>query len=120
MLIFLQPDHNMKSFTHRFRGLADPHIAVHGSFSVMVNYHAIGLYCTSRFGFVLHDPQEEASLKVSALVFTGDDVSSAKELEVSNTKKISIKSTSHTKDHRTSNWTGNEVERLSAVVSGYT
>jgi len=66
MLIFLQPDHNMKSFTHRFRGLADPHIAVHGSFSVMVNYHAIGLYCTSRFGFVLHDPQEEASLKVSA------------------------------------------------------
>lgn len=57
MLIFLQPDHNMKSFTHRFRGLADPHIAVHGSFSVMVNYHAIGLYCTSRFGFVLHDPQ---------------------------------------------------------------
>ena len=85
----------------------------------MVNYHAIGLYCTSRFGFVLHDPQEEASLKVSALVFTGDDVSSAKELEVSNTKKISIKNTSHTKDLRTSNWTGNEVERLSAVVSGY-
>merc|ERR1712072_731969 len=47
----------------------------------------------------------------------GDDVSSAKELEVSNTKKISIKNTSHTKDPRTSNWTGNEVERLSAVRS---
>jgi trehalose-6-phosphatase len=26
-----------------FRGLIDPHIAVHGSFSVMVNYHAIGM-----------------------------------------------------------------------------
>ena len=26
----------------QFRGLMDPHIAVHGSFSVMVNYHAIG------------------------------------------------------------------------------
>jgi len=49
----------------------DPHIAVHGSFSVMVNYHAIGLYFISRNGFVLHNPQEEASLKVSAFVLTG-------------------------------------------------
>lgn len=37
----------------------DPHIAVHGSFSVMVNYHAIGAYFTSRGGFALHNPQEE-------------------------------------------------------------
>lgn len=59
----------------QFRGLMDPHIAIHGSFSVMVNYHAIGLYCTSRFGFVLHDPQEEASLKVSAFVLAGDGMS---------------------------------------------
>lgn len=56
----------------QFRGLMDPHIAVHGSFSVMVNYHAIGLYFISRSGFVLHNPQEEASLKVSAFVLTGD------------------------------------------------
>ena len=55
----------------QFRGLMDPHIAVHGSFSVMVNYHAIGLYFISRNGFVLHNPQEEASLKVSAFVLTG-------------------------------------------------
>ena len=57
----------------QFRGLMDPHIAVHGSFSVMVNYHAIGLYFISRNGFVLHNPQEEASLKVSAFVLTGHD-----------------------------------------------
>jgi len=56
----------------QFRGLMDPHIAVHGSFSVMVNYHAIGLYFISRNGFVLHNPQEEASLKVSAFVLSGD------------------------------------------------
>ncbi|CAN0420392.1 unnamed protein product, partial [Laminaria digitata] len=43
----------------QFRGLMDPHIAVHGSFSVMVNYHAIGAYFTSRGGFALHNPQEE-------------------------------------------------------------
>ncbi|GMI62452.1 hypothetical protein ScalyP_jg792 [Parmales sp. scaly parma] len=57
----------------QFRGLLDPHIAVHGSFSVMVNYHAVGAYFTSRGGFALHNPQEEASLKVSAFVLTGRD-----------------------------------------------
>jgi len=57
----------------QFRGLLDPHIAVHGSFSVMVNYHAVGAYFTSRGGFALHNPQEEASLKVSCFVLPGDD-----------------------------------------------
>ncbi|CAB1118630.1 unnamed protein product [Ectocarpus sp. CCAP 1310/34] len=56
----------------QFKGLMDPHIAVHGSFSVMVNYHSIGAYFTSRGGFALHNPQEEASLKVSTFVLTGD------------------------------------------------
>ena len=55
----------------QFRGLSDPHIAVHGSFSVMVNYHAVGMLFTSRGGFALHNPQEEASLKVSCFVATG-------------------------------------------------
>uniref|UniRef100_K3WP22 Uncharacterized protein n=1 Tax=Globisporangium ultimum (strain ATCC 200006 / CBS 805.95 / DAOM BR144) TaxID=431595 RepID=K3WP22_GLOUD len=58
------PDH--------FRGVCDPHIAVHGSFSVMVNYHAIGIYFASRGGFALHSPQEEASLKVSMFVLPGE------------------------------------------------
>jgi len=57
----------------QFKGLMDPHIAVHGSFSVMVNYHAIGIYFISRGGFALHNPQEEASLKVSAFVLSGND-----------------------------------------------
>ncbi|GLD97493.1 hypothetical protein PINS_up006177 [Pythium insidiosum] len=56
-----------------FRGLSDPHIAVHGSFSVMVNYHAIGIYAASRGGFALHSPQEEASLKVSLFVLLPQD-----------------------------------------------
>jgi len=57
----------------QFRGLMDPHIAVHGSFSLMVNYHAIGAYFTSRGGFTLHNPQEEASLKVSCFVLPGQN-----------------------------------------------
>lgn len=37
-----------------------------------VNYHAIGMYFISRGGFALHNPQEEASLKVSTFVVTGE------------------------------------------------
>jgi tetratricopeptide (TPR) repeat protein len=52
----------------QFVGLADPHIAIHGSFSLMVNYHAIGAWFSYHGGFSLHNPQEEASLKVSCFV----------------------------------------------------
>jgi tetratricopeptide (TPR) repeat protein len=52
----------------QFTGLMDPHIALHGSFSLMVNYHAIGAWFTSKGGFALHNPQEEASLKVGCFV----------------------------------------------------
>lgn len=65
----------------QFKGLMDPHIAVHGSFSVMVNYHAIGTYFISRGGFALHNPQEEASLKVSAFVLGGEDARPEDDLE---------------------------------------
>ncbi len=54
----------------QFTGLSDPHIALHGSFSLMVNYHAIGAWFTSRGGFALHNPQEEASLKVSTFILS--------------------------------------------------
>jgi hypothetical protein len=30
----------------------------------MVNYHAVGLFVTSRGGFTMHNPQEDANLKV--------------------------------------------------------
>eukprot|EP01038_Epipyxis_sp_PR26KG_P006670 gene6670-9152_t len=56
----------------QFVGLMDPHIAVHGSFSLMVNYHAIGAWFTSRGGFALHNPQEEASLKVSTFILSNE------------------------------------------------
>jgi len=52
----------------QFVGLMNPHIAVHGSFSLMVNYHAIGAWFTVKGGFALHNPQQEASLKCSCFV----------------------------------------------------
>lgn len=70
-LVVLSGDKGNSNPDH-FRGVSDPHIAVHGSFSVMVNYHAIGIYCASRGGFALHSPQEEASLKVSVFVLPRD------------------------------------------------
>jgi len=58
----------------QFVGQVDPHIAVHGSFSLMVNYHAIGAYFTSRGGgFALHNFQDEASLKCGVFMLTGED-----------------------------------------------
>lgn len=74
-LIVLSGDKGNSNPDH-FRGVSDPHIAVHGSFSVMVNYHAIGIYFASRGGFALHSPQEEASLKVSVFVLPGKAASS--------------------------------------------
>lgn len=71
-LVVLSGDKGNSNPDH-FRGVSDPHIAVHGSFSVMVNYHAIGIYFASRGGFALHSPQEEASLKVSVFVLPGGD-----------------------------------------------
>jgi len=98
----------------QFRGLNDPHVAVHGSFSVMVNYHAIGLYCTSRSGFVLHDPQEEASLKVSVLVFTNqeDAVLATFQPSTMGHQSSPFYDLGRVQIH---NWVGSDVERLSAV-----
>ena len=54
-----------------FRGLSDPHFALHGSFSLMVNFHAISLYIQSRGGFCLNSCQDEASLQVNGFVLNG-------------------------------------------------
>ena len=86
-----------------FRGLMDPDIAVHGSFSVMVNYHAIGAYFTSRGGFALHNPQEEASLKVSAFVLTGDD-------DPANKAASAAEGEGDKAGARLSAWTGDQIE----------
>ena len=94
--------------------IRDSHVAVHGSFSVMVNYHAIGLYCTSRSGFVLHDPQEEASLKVSVLVFTNqeDAVLATFQPSTMGHQSSPFYDLGRVQIH---NWVGSDVERLSAV-----
>lgn len=55
-----------------FRGLNDPYLAIHGSFSVMVNFHAINMYCISKGGFSLLSEQEEA-LQVNCFVLSGCD-----------------------------------------------
>eukprot|EP01084_Bolivina_argentea_P016074 30121_1 len=79
----------------QFRGIMDPHFAYHGSFSVMVNYHAIGAYFTAQGGVSLHNPQEDASIKVSAFVLSGgvDDTDTditGESLEVINEERISL------------------------------
>eukprot|EP00656_Telonema_subtile_P018168 TRINITY_DN19793_c0_g1_i1.p1 TRINITY_DN19793_c0_g1~~TRINITY_DN19793_c0_g1_i1.p1 ORF type:complete len:800 (-),score=116.76 TRINITY_DN19793_c0_g1_i1:4-2403(-) len=48
-----------------FEGKDDPHIDIHGSFSTMVNFHAIGLAFRMLGGFALHPSKWEASLKVA-------------------------------------------------------
>jgi hypothetical protein len=58
-----------------FRGLSDPQFAIHGSFSVMVNYHAIMLYFLSRGGVAFINDQEDSSLQVSCFILQGDDSS---------------------------------------------
>ena len=54
------------SETDSFTLSGAPHIAVHGSFSVMVNLHAIGLYFENMGGASLHNPQQDAGIKISA------------------------------------------------------
>jgi hypothetical protein len=50
-------------------GRGDPGLALHGgSFSMMVNLHAIGLYVREAGGSVLHGAQRDARLKVSAFL----------------------------------------------------
>ncbi len=51
-----------------FCGLTDPHIAIHGSFSLMVNFHAIILYIMSRGGYSLTGNQEESALQVNCFI----------------------------------------------------
>jgi tetratricopeptide (TPR) repeat protein len=43
-----------------------PELSIHGSFSMMVNYHAIGRYFENQGGHVLHTPHRYNSLNISA------------------------------------------------------
>jgi len=51
------------------RGQGAPALAVHGSFSLMVDYQLLGEYCRRLGGRVLHPSHGHESLNVSAFVF---------------------------------------------------
>ncbi|HEV2862322.1 MAG TPA: tetratricopeptide repeat protein [Pyrinomonadaceae bacterium] len=53
------------------RGEGTPTPAVHGSFSMMVDYQAVGEYCRHLGGQVLHPAHRAESLNVSAFLFGG-------------------------------------------------
>lgn len=49
-------------------GRGEPTISVHGSFSMMVNYHALGQYVRNQGGEVLHTARRHNSLNVCAFI----------------------------------------------------
>eukprot|EP00597_Dinobryon_sp_UTEXLB2267_P005946 CAMPEP_0170080272 /NCGR_PEP_ID=MMETSP0019_2-20121128/16458_1 /TAXON_ID=98059 /ORGANISM="Dinobryon sp., Strain UTEXLB2267" /LENGTH=585 /DNA_ID=CAMNT_0010294173 /DNA_START=177 /DNA_END=1934 /DNA_ORIENTATION=- len=51
-----------------FKGLFDVDLSVDGSFSVMVNFHAISLWFASQGGYWVLDPHEHSYLLVNAFV----------------------------------------------------
>lgn len=65
-VFFLSGD---KAYNHEseMKGLRDPHIAIHGSFSMMVNYDAVRHYFEARGGFSIHTPYQDG-FKVAAFV----------------------------------------------------
>jgi hypothetical protein len=72
-LLLLSAD---KGYAHEeeIQGRVDPKIALHGRcFSMMVNYHAVGLYFREDGGFPLHAPNRDTHLKVSAFVLGGPE-----------------------------------------------
>jgi hypothetical protein len=55
-----------------FLGLYDPHIAVDGALSFMVNFHAISIWFAIKGGFTLKNSQEHTSLIVNAYVISNN------------------------------------------------
>jgi hypothetical protein len=51
-------------------GLRDPHIAVHGSFSFMVNFHSIKAFFDEKGGFTMQSAHEDG-FKVPCVSFPG-------------------------------------------------
>jgi SAM-dependent MidA family methyltransferase len=60
---------------HHLSNLDDrpaPQLATHGSFSLTVNYHALGQYCTRHGGLALLPRHQQASLDLGCLLFLDD------------------------------------------------
>lgn len=51
------------------RGQGAPVINIHGSFSMMIDYHLIGEYCVRHEGQALHPAHGHESLNISAFIF---------------------------------------------------
>jgi hypothetical protein len=63
-----------KGFHHTrdFEGLAEPDIINHGSFSVWVNFHALGQLCELRGGMFLAPDASTSSLQCVCMIFSKD------------------------------------------------
>eukprot|EP00466_Bigelowiella_natans_P008183 jgi/Bigna1/134792/aug1.26_g9500 len=69
-LFFLSGD-KAYNYENEMKGLRDPHIAIHGSFSMMVNYDAVRYYFETRGGFSVHTPYQDG-FKVAAFILGAD------------------------------------------------
>ena len=75
-IIMLSADKGLAQ-TEQMTGLVDPHIACHGSFSMMVNYHALGLWFLERHGYFLHSSGRHRDLHISLFLLDSNTVGEA-------------------------------------------
>ncbi len=68
-MLLLSADRGYTSDEALLRGEGMPTIAMHGSFSMMVDYQIIGEYCRLLGGQVMHPQHSHDSLSVSAFMF---------------------------------------------------
>jgi hypothetical protein len=60
-----------------FINIGDPFIAVHGSVSLMANYHATGLWFTQHGGVFYHNAQHDGGIRVSCFIANRDNDASS-------------------------------------------
>jgi tetratricopeptide (TPR) repeat protein len=70
-MLMLSGDRGYNGDEDILRGEGAPALAVHGSFSMMVDYQIIGEYCRGLGGEVIHPSHGHESLNVSAFLFGG-------------------------------------------------
>lgn len=68
-MLLLSGDRGYNGAEAILRGQGAPTLAVHGSFSMMVDYQIIGEYCRQFGGRVIHPAHRHESLNVSAFLF---------------------------------------------------
>jgi hypothetical protein len=70
-MLMLSGDRGYNGDAAILRGDGAPSLAVHGSFSMMVDYQIVGEYCRRLGGQVMHPAHRHESLNVSAFLFGG-------------------------------------------------